>query len=135
MAGLRQIVIFESVLAQVKDSQPSQAKTVSPFGEERAEHFDIFKDSPGSAVDSYILDNAEKKSEEALNFAIGTIVHINDKVQEQFESQSKKPSTIELSFGIKITGGLATIVKAETECEISVKATWDLKPPSPSGPA
>jgi hypothetical protein len=77
-----------------------------------------------------ITKTSEKISEQALNSSLALMDQVAEKIQSKLKDNggtSLAPSSFEVSFGIRISGGVAFIATVQGECEFSVTATWDLK--------
>jgi hypothetical protein len=67
-----------------------------------------------------------KKSDEAVEKAIGTIQNIAERVNSMINSIENKPTNVEMEFGIKFDAEMGAIVaKVTAEGSMKVKLTWN----------
>jgi hypothetical protein len=86
---------------------------------------------PGAHDVGLVGDNIEElteKSTEALDSAMNAIHKMARRVTETVEALAKRPSQVEVAFGLKLdakTGAL--IAKAGVEANLNIKLVWDFK--------
>ncbi|ADN36288.1 hypothetical protein Mpet_1531 [Methanolacinia petrolearia DSM 11571] len=120
-------IIFGSVITQLKEEEIEEIKEKSiPVSSE-------------TLINSTVLYNrmylpkvefykkAEDLSEKALDDSLTKIGYLSEKLNKQFEGMVKKPNKVEVSFGLKVSGGIALFVEATGSCEFAVKLTWESK--------
>jgi hypothetical protein len=139
-------ILFESVLANISEKStatgfktPLPGRTVmvgtkgtgitNAMGRIRSpEVFGMFNFSQGAKDE--LADKVKGISKEALDGGLALMNQFANEVQTQIEKFDKKPSEFEVSFGIKVSTGVALIAQFQGEGDFSVKVTWDFRSPS-----
>jgi len=85
-----------------------------------------FAAGPGLRQVALTPAEALERSGRAIDDAMGVIREMACRVRDTVESLARRPSSVEVTFGIKFDWSAGVVVaKAGTEASINVKLAWD----------
>ncbi|MFL5386292.1 MAG: CU044_2847 family protein [Longimicrobiaceae bacterium] len=86
------------------------------------------RSAPGLKQVAISPQDLARRSAEALENAMHAIQHMAGRVMESIDSLAKRPSSVEVEFGLKLdTAGHAIIASAGAECTLNIKLVWERK--------
>jgi len=85
-----------------------------------------FTTGPGLRQVALSPADALERSAQAVDDAMGVIREMADRVRDTVESLAKRPSSVEVAFGIKFDcTASAVVAKASAEAAINVTLVWE----------
>jgi hypothetical protein len=88
-----------------------------------------FSDRPGLRPVALTASDAVRRSSEALNETMTVIREMADRVHRTVESMAKRPSHVQVAFGVKFDAEAgAVIAKLGIEGSVTVTLAWDAPP-------
>ena len=72
-----------------------------------------------------LTDRVERKATSSFKAALSVARHIADAVADQFRGLTPPPDEVEVTFGMKVTGGVnAKFIVAGSKSNLSVRILW-----------